>query len=78
MELLGAYVMEEAARTAAKPDWQGWVRCVVPVESGDYGVRELMRLGEDMDVIGPPPLRARMAALLAAMSRRHRAHTTIT
>lgn len=71
LELLGTFVTEEAARTATKPDRHGWVRCVLPIESGDYGLRELMRLGDDVEVIGPPGVRARMISLLAAMSRRH-------
>jgi predicted DNA-binding transcriptional regulator YafY len=65
--------MEAAAKTARKPDRQGWVRCTVPIESIDYGVRELMRLGEDVEVLGPPALRARMAAKLEATSKRYRA-----
>jgi hypothetical protein len=32
-----------------------------------------MRLGEDVELIGPPALRTRMAATLKAMSNRHRA-----
>jgi predicted DNA-binding transcriptional regulator YafY len=73
LNLLGPYVMEAAAKTARKPDRQGWVRCTVPIESIDYGVRELMRLGEDVEVLGPPALRARMAAKLEATSKRYRA-----
>jgi predicted DNA-binding transcriptional regulator YafY len=73
LDLLGPYVTEAAVGTAGKPDRQGWVRCTVPIESLDYGVRELMRLGEDVDVLGPPALRARMAATLEAMSKRYRA-----
>jgi predicted DNA-binding transcriptional regulator YafY len=73
LELLGPYVTEAAARTARKPDRQGRVRCTVPIESIDYGVCELMRLGEDVEVIGPPALRTRMAATLDAMSKRYRA-----
>ena len=73
LDLLGPYVMAAAAKTARKPDRQGWVRCTVPIELIEYGVRELMRLGEDVDVIGPPALRAKMAAKLAAMSKRYHA-----
>jgi predicted DNA-binding transcriptional regulator YafY len=73
LDLLGPYVMDAAARTARKPDRRGWVRCTVPIESIEYGIRELMRLGESVEVIGPPALRTRMAATLAAMSKRHRA-----
>ncbi len=73
LDLLGPYVTEAAVGTAGKPDRRGWVRCTVPIESLDYGVRELMRLGEDVEVLGPPALRVRMAATLDAMSKRYRA-----
>lgn len=72
LENLGPFVVSERDRTARKPDANGWVRCTLPIESGDYGVRELLRLGDEIEVTGPPPVRARMASLLAAMSRRHR------
>jgi predicted DNA-binding transcriptional regulator YafY len=73
LDLLGPHVMAAAARTARRPDRRGWVRCTVPIESAEYGIRELMRLGEDVELIGPPALRTRMAATLKAMSNRHRA-----
>ena len=72
LDLLGPYVTEAAAKTAGKPDRRGWVRCTLPIESIEYGVRELMRLGEDVDVIGPPALRAGMTARLDAMSKLYR------
>ncbi len=71
LELLGPFVVEEAARTAEKPDKHGWARCTLPVESGDYGLRELMRLGDEVEILEPPDLRARLYDLLTAMSRRH-------
>jgi len=71
LELLGPYVTEAAERTATQPDGQGWVRCTVPIESLGFGIRELMRLGDEVEVIGPNSLRERMASTLAAMSRRH-------
>jgi predicted DNA-binding transcriptional regulator YafY len=70
LELLGPFVLEAAHRTA-KPDGQGWLICTLPVESGDFGLRELMRLGEEIEVLRPPVLRARLAAILAAMAYRH-------
>ena len=69
LELLGPYVTEAAAETATAPDGQGWVRCTIPIESLGFGIRELMRLGEEVEVIGPKALREKMAATLAAMSR---------
>jgi predicted DNA-binding transcriptional regulator YafY len=70
LELLGPYVVEAAHQTA-EPDGQGWLRCTLPIEPGDFGLRELMRLGEEIEVIGPPALRERLAAMLAAMAHRH-------
>jgi predicted DNA-binding transcriptional regulator YafY len=69
--LLGAPVVEAAKRTAGRPDRSGWTRCMLPVESGDHGVRELLRLGDDLEVVAPPALRRRMAEMLAAMAKRH-------
>jgi predicted DNA-binding transcriptional regulator YafY len=71
LDLLGPFVKSEAMKSAGKPDRQGWVRCALPVESGDYGLRELLRLGEEVEIVGPAALRAQMAATLAAMQRRH-------
>jgi predicted DNA-binding transcriptional regulator YafY len=71
LDLLGPYVVQ-AARETAKPDRDGWIRCTVPIESDAHGVRELMRLCDEAEVLGPPSLRKMMAATLAAMSGRHR------
>jgi predicted DNA-binding transcriptional regulator YafY len=70
LDMLGPHVVQAAK--AAKPDGKGWVRCSLPIETIAHGVRELMRLGEDVEVIGPPTLRAEMAHKLAAMSQRYR------
>jgi predicted DNA-binding transcriptional regulator YafY len=71
LEALGPYVVQ-AARETTKPDREGWIRCTIPIESDAHGVRELMRLCEEVEVLGPPALRKMMAATLAAMTRRHR------
>lgn len=71
LNLLGPHVTQAAARTATKPDRHGWVRCALPIESADSGIRDLMRLGDDVEVVGPSVLREQMASTLAAMSRRH-------
>ena len=61
LDLLGPYVARAATETASKPDRSGWVRCTLPLESFDFGVREMMRLGAEVNVLGPPPLRALIA-----------------
>jgi len=71
LDLLGPYVMKAAAETRSKPDRKGWVRCTLPLESIDFGVRELMRLGEHMHVLGPPELRAALAHAAERMARLH-------
>jgi len=72
LELLGPHVTEAATRTASKPDAQGWVRCTLPIESIEFGARELMRLGREVEILGPPLLRHYMAATLAAMAEMYR------
>ena len=58
-------------KTAGKPDRHGWVRCTSPLESCDDGLRELLRLRDDVEVIAPAALRAAMAAALRSTLRRY-------
>ena len=67
VDMLGPYVAQAVAETTAKPDDRGWVRCTIPIESIEYGVSELMRLGADVEVVAPPAVRARMAQSLSEM-----------
>lgn len=71
LDLLGPYVQRAAAQTASKPDRNGWVRCTLPLESIDFGIRELMRLGDEVRVLGPPELRARYAESAMRMASSH-------
>jgi len=68
LELLGPRVVEAAAASARKPDRSGWVRCALPIETADQGIRELLRLGEHVEVIGPPGLRAQLADTAARIA----------
>ena len=47
-------------------------RLTAIIENADTGARELMRLGDEVEVLGPPSVRAHMHTLLAAMTKRHR------
>ena len=70
LDLLGAHVANAAAKSAKRePD--GWTHCTLPIESIRQGARELMRLGDDVEVLGPPALRACIAETAAAMAKRH-------
>lgn len=71
LELLGPYVMRAAENTAGKPDRRGWVRCRLPLESIEFGVRELMRLGDEVVVMGPPAVRKALADTAQSIARKH-------
>jgi predicted DNA-binding transcriptional regulator YafY len=71
LDYLGSFAKEAALKSAGKPDRDGWIRCTVPIESGDYGVRELLHFGEEIEIVGPQALRTRAAAMLQTMSKRH-------
>jgi len=71
LEMLGPYVVKSAAETAGKPDRRGWVRCTLPLESFDFGVHELMRLGTEVIVLGPPALRLLLARTASRIAKSH-------
>jgi predicted DNA-binding transcriptional regulator YafY len=54
--------MSRVARASAgEPDADGWVTTVVPIESVMHGHMELLKLGEQAEVLAPPELRERFA-----------------
>ena len=71
LRMLGPHVVAAADETATAADRRGWVKCTLPIESKDDGVREMLRLADEVEVIGPPDLRARMAAKVAALGERY-------
>ncbi|MFF5138275.1 helix-turn-helix transcriptional regulator [Streptomyces sp. NPDC013157] len=56
---------------AGAPDGDAWTVARVPVESADHAVAEFLRLGTDIEVLGPPELRARMARTIAELAERY-------
>ncbi|MEU5409016.1 helix-turn-helix transcriptional regulator [Nocardia asteroides] len=63
--------VREALASAGPPDAQGWVDITVPSESFEVLAHALLPLGEHVEVLGPPELRAAMAATAAAMYERY-------
>ncbi|WP_280261284.1 WYL domain-containing protein, partial [Nocardia abscessus] len=53
------------------PDAEGWVEVVVPSESFEVLAHALLPLGEFIEVLEPPQLRAQLAATAAAMHARY-------
>ncbi|WP_454198958.1 helix-turn-helix transcriptional regulator [Nocardia sp. Marseille-Q1738] len=63
----------EALASAGPPDPEGWVEVVVPSESYEVLATGLLPLGEFVEVLEPPQLRAQLAATAAAMHARYSA-----
>ncbi|MDL4817156.1 helix-turn-helix transcriptional regulator [Actinomadura opuntiae] len=59
---------EQAAATAGEPDERGWRPAALRVESLQVAASQLMRLGPEVEVLGPPELRARMADAAARLA----------
>ncbi|WP_280308233.1 WYL domain-containing protein, partial [Nocardia abscessus] len=60
-----------AHASAGPPDAEGWVEVVVPSESFEVLAHALLPLGEFVEVLEPPQLRAQLAATAAAMHARY-------
>jgi predicted DNA-binding transcriptional regulator YafY len=73
VHLLGSYVEAAVAKSAGRPDRRGWLRCTIPVESGDFGIGELLRLGKDLEVLAPAALRNEVKQTLRRMLRSYEA-----
>lgn len=71
LALLGPVVMQAARQSAKKPDRRGWVRCALPIESLESGAQELLRFGQEVEILGPHELCARVSTMLTALLRHH-------
>jgi predicted DNA-binding transcriptional regulator YafY len=72
LEALGPFIAAAATASAGKPDRDGWVRCSVPLENFDLGLQDMLRLGAEVEVLGPPAFRAQVAKTLHALAARYR------
>ncbi|MGW2331877.1 helix-turn-helix transcriptional regulator [Streptomyces sp. NPDC001700] len=60
-----------AAAGAGPPDDRGRARVVLPVESLPVAVHDMLRLGTDAEVLGPPELRAAVARAVTELAERY-------
>ena len=74
LELAPVRLSPDTARALAEGAWptdeDGWVRAVIQIESIAHARGELLALGADVEVLGPPALREQMidtAHALAAL-----------
>lgn len=57
--------MAEAALDNARPcEREAWIETEVPIESIEHATRELLRLGDQGEVLAPPALRTALAEAL--------------
>ncbi|MCX4776317.1 helix-turn-helix transcriptional regulator [Streptomyces sp. NBC_01264] len=61
-----------ALATAGPPDAEGWVEVELAVESDAVAVGDLLRLGAEAEVLGPPDLRRALATAVAELAGRYR------
>lgn len=69
LEQLGAAVADAARETVRPPDQAGWVRVVVPIETVEQAAVDLLRLGAEVEILKPTPLRRRLAAAAREIAR---------
>ncbi|MFI7215444.1 helix-turn-helix transcriptional regulator [Micromonospora maritima] len=61
-------VVAAAEASAGPPDEAGWVRAVIPIESLTHAHGDLLRLGAEVEVLSPEPLRRRLTETAAALT----------
>ncbi len=66
--LMNSEVIRSVAATASAPDERGWITAVAPIESLRNACEDFLRLGAEIEVVGPPALRAAMAAAARALA----------
>jgi predicted DNA-binding transcriptional regulator YafY len=69
--LLTAWSAGRARELAGPADADGWVETLVLLESLRIAEHTLLRFGADLVVLGPPPVRDRMAAVARALVSRY-------
>ncbi len=60
-----------ALAAAGPPDDEGWVRVELPVETPAVAVGDLLGLGTETEVLGPPDLRAAVARTVTELTHRY-------
>ncbi|MEU7593184.1 YafY family protein [Streptomyces sp. NPDC039022] len=63
----------QALEGAGPPDHEGWVLVDLPVEAPAVAVGDLLRLGAEAEVLGPPNLRAAVARTASELAARYAA-----
>ncbi|MFZ6656989.1 helix-turn-helix transcriptional regulator [Undibacterium sp. TJN19] len=65
---LSAYIFSEM-KLSPEPDEDGWYLATIPVGKSWHACIDLLRFGEDVEVLEPPELREKMREMITKMSR---------
>ncbi|WP_280235928.1 helix-turn-helix transcriptional regulator [Nocardia cyriacigeorgica] len=76
--LLEPAMVVAAQRTAVGPNPAGWTEVVVPIESVEAAVPELLKFGADVEIIAPDNLRKELIQTLQAMNRLYNPGAALT
>ncbi|MGH8922104.1 MAG: helix-turn-helix transcriptional regulator, partial [Actinomycetes bacterium] len=71
--LIGSAAARAGHAAMSDPDADGWTSTTVPIESVRHAQHALLQLGPDVEVIGPPELRALVADSARATAARYSA-----
>lgn len=71
LSLLAAAASARARHTASPAGTDGWVQAEIPIETVDHAVRELLKLGVEVEVLAPPQLREAMRTAVATLALRY-------
>ncbi|HEY2100490.1 MAG TPA: WYL domain-containing protein [Pseudonocardia sp.] len=69
--LLGQLEARAVAESAGEPAGDGWVTATLPIESTRHAESVLLCLGAEVEVLAPPELRERLAAVARALVARY-------
>jgi predicted DNA-binding transcriptional regulator YafY len=69
-DLVDAPVVRAVAETGTVAA-DGWTEATIPVEADEQACRELLRLGADVEVVGPEPLRRRVTEAATVLARQY-------
>ncbi|MDT7725700.1 MAG: hypothetical protein QOI21_2276 [Actinomycetota bacterium] len=67
-DMMSAAALLSIKDTSGEPDADGWFRAVVPIESVEHALADLLRFGADVEVLEPPELRRRLTETAAALA----------
>ncbi len=65
------YQAVAGAAEASAPDRPGWCELEMPIESLEHGTRAMLGFGTEVEVLGPPALRAHMAQAAHGLAERY-------